>query len=64
MTPTTYIRDIRLEGVRRDLQKGGETIKVGDVAFSCGFNHLGRFASHYEAKFGETPSRTLRRAIG
>lgn len=64
MSPTTFIRHIRLDGVRRDLQKGYETTKVGDVAFSWGFNHLGRFASHYEAKFGETPSRTLRAATG
>lgn len=64
MTPLTFIRHIRLEGVRRDLQKGDQTTKVGDVAFCWGFNHLGRFASHYERKFGETPSRTLRAAIG
>ncbi|MFD9667185.1 AraC family transcriptional regulator [Rhodococcus sp. NPDC059968] len=63
MSPTTYIRHIRLEGVRTDLQQGDDTTKVSDVAFSWGFNHLGRFANHYERKFGETPSQTLRAAL-
>ena len=63
MSPTTYIRQIRLEGVQRELQQGDDTTKVGDVAFSWGFNHLGRFAQHYERKFGETPSQTLRTAL-
>ncbi|WP_237340914.1 helix-turn-helix domain-containing protein [Williamsia soli] len=63
MTPTTFIRHIRPEGVRSDLQKGDQTTKVSDVAFSWGFNHLGRFASYYERKYGEKPSRTLRAAL-
>lgn len=62
MSPTTYIRQIRLDGVRADLQRGDEATKVSDVAFNWGFNHLGRFANHYERKFGETPSQTLRAA--
>ncbi|MDF3307546.1 AraC family transcriptional regulator [Rhodococcus sp. T2V] len=63
MSPTTYIRQIRLEGVRTDLQHGDGTTRISDVAFSWGFNHLGRFANHYERKFGESPSQTLRAAL-
>jgi AraC-like DNA-binding protein len=63
MSPTTYIRHIRLDGVRADLLRGNDSTKVSNVAFSWGFNHLGRFASQYEQKFGETPSQTLRTAV-
>ena len=31
-----------------------------DVALDIGFEHLGRFAGHYRALFGELPSTTLR----
>ena len=46
---------------RSDLISGDEATTVSDVAYRWGFNHLGRFAAHYEHKFGETPSHTLRR---
>ena len=62
MSPTTYIRHLRLDGVRNDLLHGDDSTRIGDVAFRWGFNHLGRFASLYEQKFGETPSQTLRGA--
>lgn len=63
MSPMTYVRQARLDGVRRDLRRGVDGTKVSAVAFSWGFNHLGRFARHYERKFGESPSQTLRAAL-
>ena len=63
MSPMTYVRQTRLDGVRADLQRGVDDTKVSDVAFSWGFNHLGRFAQNYERKFGESPSHTLRAAL-
>jgi AraC-like DNA-binding protein len=63
MSPMTYVRQTRLDGVRADLQRGVDGTKVSDVAFSWGFNHLGRFAQNYEGKFGESPSQTLRAAL-
>ncbi|MHA4854267.1 AraC family transcriptional regulator [Rhodococcus sp. MSC1_016] len=63
MSPTTYIRQIRLDGVRAELERGDDTTQVASVALNWGFNHLGRFASHYERKFGEAPSHTLRAAV-
>jgi AraC-like DNA-binding protein len=63
MSPMTYVRQARLDGVRRDLRRGVDGTKVSAVAFSWGFNHLGRFAQHYERKFGEPPSQTLRAAL-
>jgi AraC-like DNA-binding protein len=35
---------------------------VGEVAFSCGFEHLGRFSTGYRQRFGETPTQAQRRA--
>lgn len=62
MSPAEYVRNVRLDGARRDLLSAETTQTVTDVAFRWGFNHLGRFAQHYERKFGETPSQTLRRS--
>jgi len=65
-TPTAYIRGRRLDQVRADLAEaavgGGST--VTGVATRWGITHLGRFASEYRKRFGESPSQTLRRAEG
>lgn len=62
-TPTGYLRNERLERARSDLADapGLSGVTVTDVAMRWGFNHLGRFATMYRARFGETPSQTLRR---
>lgn len=59
-SPAEYLRNARLDGARSDLLCADATTTVSDVAYRWGFNHLGRFAAHYEHKFGEMPSRTLR----
>jgi len=62
-TPTSYLKNERLERARSDLADapGGSNVKVTDVALRWGFSHLGRFATAYRARFGESPSQTLRR---
>ncbi len=62
MTPTAYIRARRLEQVRHALQHPGPQAAVTEVAARWGFEHLGRFAAAYRARYGEAPSATLRRA--
>ena len=57
MSPTAYLRVLRLERVRADLQAGA--VSVGDAAYRWGFNHLGRFAEAYRRRFDESPSQTL-----
>lgn len=61
MSPSTYVRNVRLDKVRSDLLQGNDSYTVGAIAFRWGFNHLGRFAQYYQQKFGEAPSQTLRR---
>jgi AraC-like DNA-binding protein len=63
-TPMEYLRDYRLDLAHQGLVTstvGGRS--VTDVALACGFNHLGKFAKCYRARFGETPSETRRRAL-
>lgn len=61
-TPTSYVRNRRLERVRSDLADSapGSGVSVTDLATRWGFHHLGRFAVMYKGRFGESPSQTLR----
>jgi AraC-like DNA-binding protein len=62
LTPMAYLRQYRLRQAHRRLasgEPGGAT--VTDVALTCGFRHLGRFAADYHRRYGRTPSDTLRR---
>jgi transcriptional regulator GlxA family with amidase domain len=60
MTPMTYLRRVRLERARQDLQENSGS--VSDIANRWGFSNLGRFSHAYREQFGETPSATLRKA--
>ncbi len=59
-TPLAYLRDARLDCVRKALA-GGAPGTVAAVAHRYGFAHLGRFSAYYRARFGETPSHTAQR---
>lgn len=61
MTPTRYLREVRLRRAHADLSDPAQVTTVSDTAFRWGFGHLGRFAEAYRHKFGESPSDTLRR---
>lgn len=62
MTPTTYLRRVRLGMVRdRLLAADPRTVTVAEIAGAHGFGHKGRFAAAYAAEFGEPPATTLRR---
>ena len=63
MSPVTYLRALRLNGVRRDLKRAGDE-PVADRAARWGFWHQSRFAADYKHLFGELPSETLRQARG
>ncbi|CAN5698185.1 AraC family transcriptional regulator [soil metagenome] len=61
-TPITFIRERRLDAVRRTLLAAvpGEGVTVTQAATRWGFTHLGNFSIVYRQRFGESPSATLR----
>lgn len=62
VSPMQLVREARIERARDRLMRAGDADRVADIALSCGFVNLGRFASVYRQKFGEAPSDTLRNA--
>jgi AraC-like DNA-binding protein len=60
-TPAHYVRDLRMDAARADLLDPKNTKTVSEIAMTLNFLHLGRFAASYRAKFGESPSDTIRR---
>lgn len=65
-SPSSYIRELRLERVRAELTASdpADGVRVTDVALRWGFSHLGRFSSSYQRRFGELPSQTLHNRAG
>jgi AraC-like DNA-binding protein len=62
VSPGQYLRALRLEGVRRDLQSADPTERptVAEVARRWHFSNAGRMAADYRAAFGSAPSAALR----
>ncbi len=61
-TPMAYLRRVRLECVRLELQRGDPSnASVQEIARRWGFSHLGRFSGEYLRQHGEYPRQTLRR---
>lgn len=61
MSPMLYLRMMRLNGVRRQLNDGapGE-VAIGDVADAWGLSNFSQFSSDYRKLFGHCPSATLK----
>lgn len=59
--PVEYLRNIRLNAVRRRLiSTTAADFNVGEIAAEMGFFHLSHFAGSYRELFGEYPSQTPR----
>ena len=59
------VRRLRLDGVRAELIRADPwQVSVSEVAYRWGFTHLGRFAGAYRARYGESPSQTLKEGSG
>lgn len=61
MSPTLYLRRLRLNGVRRallDPSRGQR--QIGAVAADWGFGNFSQFSSDYKKLFGESASSSLR----
>jgi len=61
VTPTEYLRTVRLQRVRDALLQASPSTTVTEAALDHGFFHLGRFSQHYKRAFGENPAATLAR---
>lgn len=59
-TPLSFARAHRLARARELLQDAPPGTRVTDVALEVGYAHFGRFAAEYRARYGESPSSTLR----
>ena len=61
VTPSEYIRDVRLSRVHADLLAANPAdTSVTERAAAWGFLHQGRFSEQYRQKYGVLPSQTLR----
>lgn len=58
-TPVRWLRSQRLERAHALLLSGASGLSVTDVAYRCGFFHLGDFGSAFRARYGTTPSALL-----
>ncbi|WP_037380595.1 helix-turn-helix transcriptional regulator [Sinorhizobium americanum] len=67
-TPLNFLRQMRLEGVRKTLSDSANALSIAQVARAWGFTHMGRFSAVYHDAFGQTPSETAklhsRRGVG
>jgi AraC-like DNA-binding protein/TolB-like protein len=61
-SPLTFLRALRFDRARQELLRACETASITEIAMRCGFGHLGRFATEYHRRYGESPSATLRRS--
>jgi choline dehydrogenase-like flavoprotein len=63
MSPTAYVRVVRLRRAHRDLRSADPTRHtVASIAHRWGFTHLSRFAAAHKTMYGQTPLQALRAA--
>lgn len=61
-SPMAYLREVRLRRAHQTLvHSDPQAVTVASVAYQWGFSNLGRFAAAHAARYGETPTETLRR---
>lgn len=58
MTPIQFLRDVRLDKARFHLLRRQNRASVSEIAYDCGYSHLGRFSRDFRARFGHAPSET------
>ncbi|WP_256388886.1 helix-turn-helix domain-containing protein [Mycobacterium sp. 1423905.2] len=61
-SPMAYLREVRLRRAHHCLLRSDPSaVTVASIAYRWGFSNLGRFAAAHAARYGETPTETLRR---
>lgn len=61
VSPSEFIRNLRLARLHEALQAAGEDETVTDAMLSVGIQHFGRYARWYRERYGCSPAATLRR---
>lgn len=61
-SPAKYLKQLRMERIRRDLETPGESLTVTEIAARWNVYQLGRFSCEYRKAYGENPSVTRARA--
>jgi len=61
LSPYAYLRGVRLERARAELQRDAAAA-IQDIALRWGFQNASKFSRAYQAQFGEKPSQTRARA--
>ncbi|MDX5629293.1 MULTISPECIES: helix-turn-helix domain-containing protein [unclassified Brenneria] len=59
-SPAVFLKNMRLNGVKRMLVMGNEASNISEIASKWGFWHLSQFTVDYKRLFGELPSQTLK----
>lgn len=59
-SPAVFLKNMRLNGVRKALVTGDADANVSQIAADWGFWHLSQFTVDYKRLFGELPSQTLK----
>ncbi|ABM02141.1 transcriptional regulator, AraC family [Psychromonas ingrahamii 37] len=62
VSPIQYIRDCRLNEIRRILLRDETEVIISDLALDFGFFHISTFNAHYKQLFEETPTQTIQRS--
>lgn len=63
LTPTQWIRNLRLDHARALLMDRHTGVRVRHIAAQCGFAKPGLFSASYRQRFGETPVETRNRLL-
>ncbi len=62
ISPTTSLQRIRLEEIHRRLADKANDKSVTEIAYECGWTHLGRLSAAFKQRFGQSPSVIRRKA--
>lgn len=60
LSPAMFLKNMRLNAVKRLLVMGDESLNISEIAARWGFWHLSQFSTDYKRLFGELPSQTLK----
>ncbi|MGL9750815.1 MAG: helix-turn-helix domain-containing protein [Symbiopectobacterium sp.] len=61
-SPAVFLKNMRLNGMKRMLVMEGEYAQISEIASKWGFWYLSQFTADYKHLFAELPSHT-RRAV-